>query len=597
MSTTRPATLSGTFATVQQAVRATMARVPDRVAVQVVGSDESWTYDRVRQRADAIAGGLASLGVGHGSTVAMLMGARPEFPIVDLAAQSLGATAFSIYLTSSPEQVAYLLSDAGAEVAIVDPAYGASFFAARDQVASLKTVVALEPVDGVDLTLADLERIDPGFDPSDHIAQIKPDDVVTLIYTSGTTGPAKGVELTNTNILAAVDAWDDHLGLPDEFRIISWLPSAHVAERVAHLYLPTTLGGTAYSLANTKEIAAAMLEARPTFFFSPPRMWEKMKAGIQAKVSSLPDEQRAGAEKAIDAALQRHQLLQDGQPVPEALEEAYAAGEAALFSGLRAGLGLDQCRNAVSGSAPIAGSVLDFFCAIGLPFSEGWGMSETCGNGSLTPIAKPRVGTVGRFMKGNEIAIADDGEILMRGASVMKGYRNKPEMTAETIDVDGWLHSGDLGEIDEVGYLKIVGRKKDIIINSGGKNMSPHIIESTVKNTSPLIGQCLVIGDARVFNTMLIVLDPEYAAAWAAERGITFDDLAELATDQRLVAEVQSTIDRANANLSRVEQIKHFHVVPGEWLPDSDVMTPTMKLKRKEIERKYADEIERMYQP
>lgn len=595
-NTTRHPTLVGTSRTVPEAVRATMSRVPDRGAIGVVGSSEMLTFADVQKRVDAIAGGLASLGVGRGTTVALLIGSSPEFYLVDMAAQSLGATTFSIYLTSSAEQITYLLTDAGAEVVIVDPVYGEKFFAARDQVPGLKHVVSLVPVDGAELSLPDLERIDPTFDPTAHLAQIEPDDVVTLIYTSGTTGPAKGVELSHTNILAAVDAWDDHLGLPEEFRIISWLPSAHVAERVAHLYLPMMLGGSAFTLANPTEINSAMRQVRPHFFFAPPRMWEKMRAAIQAKLSMLPELQREQAEQALAAATRRQELLQSDQRVPDELETTVAQSDATWFQGFRASLGLDECVNAVSASAPIAQAVLEFFCAIGLPFSEGWGMSESGGNGTLTPVGKPRVGTVGRPLKGIEIRIAEDGELLLRGPGIMHGYRNKPEMTSATIDSDSWLHTGDLGEIDDIGYLKIIGRKKEMIISSGGKNMSPHIIESAVKSSSTMIGQCMVVGDARPYNTMLIVLDGEYAAAWAAERGIQSRDVAALVADERVVDEVQSIVDRANTRLSRVEQIKRFHLVPTEWQPDSDELTPTMKLKRKEILAKYADQIERIYQ-
>jgi long-chain acyl-CoA synthetase len=577
------------------AFRATADRVPDRVAIRSSDGGIELTYARLRKRADAIAGGFASLGLTRGDTVALMMGARTEFQLTDLALQQLGVTAFSIYLTSSPDQIQYLLTDAGARMAVVDPAFADNFFSAAGRVPGLEKIVTLEPDGRGDLSLSEVEVLDPSFDPTTTITQIRPDDIATIIYTSGTTGPAKGVELTHANLLACVEAWRSHLSLPDGARLISWLPNAHIAERMAHYYNPFTLGGTVTTLADPKQIAGALASVRPTWFFAPPRLWEKLQAMILAKLAAQPEEARAKAEAAIEAAIMRVRLLQDGAPVPQELEAGVAAADKLLFAPIRAQLGLDEAVATVPAAAAVPLGLLEFFTALGLPFYEGWGMSETAGSGTLCRSGAVRLGTVGRPMPGTELTLAADGEILVRGPVIMRGYRNKPEQTAEAIDSAGWLHTGDLGAHDAHGFLKIIGRKKEIMINSAGKNMAPNAIESTLKGASPLIAQCMVIGESRPYVTALIVLDPEYAAVWAAQQGLESAKLETLATDEQVLAEVRNAVDAANKTLSRVEQVKYFHVVGGDWLPDSAELTPTMKLKREAIEDKYAPEIDNMY--
>jgi long-subunit acyl-CoA synthetase (AMP-forming) len=289
-------------------------------------------------------------------------------------------------------------------------------------------------------------------------------------------------------------------------------------------------------------------------------------------------------------------LEQAGKPIPPDLAERVAQADASVFAMLRAMLGLDEAVSVNVGAAPTPRDVLEFFHALGIRVSELWGMSETTGAGTINPSDRIKLGTVGKPVPGVEIKLAEDGEVLIRGEVVMTGYRNMPEKTAEVLDRDGWLATGDVGEIDADGYLRIVDRKKELIINSAGKNMSPANIESTLKGVSPLIGQACVIGDARPYNTALVVLDPDYAAAWAAQLGLpTSTTLAELARDPRVRAAVHEAVDKANARLSRVEQIKKFHLVAGDWAAGGDELTPTMKLRRKPIAQKYAREIEAMY--
>jgi len=319
-----------------------------------------------------------------------------------------------------------------------------------------------------------------------------------------------------------------------------------------------------------------------------PRIWEKLKAGLESKLASAPEEQAAQAKQAIEAAIKKVRLEQAGEEVPEELAKAVQQADENMFVHLRKALGLDQLEACNVGAAPTPPEVLEFFHAIGVPIAELWGMSETCGYGTTNPPkGKIKIGTVGPPAPGCEVKLAEDGELLVRGPFVMKGYRNQEEKTKETLDDDGWLHTGDVAEIDDDGYVKIVDRKKELIINAAGKNMSPANIESELKSAGPLIGQAAVVGDRRPYNVALIVLDADGAPAWAQKNGIEDGDLATLARDDKLREAVQAEVDKANEQLSRVEQIKKFHIVEGDWEPGGDELTPTMKLKRKPILEKY----------
>jgi long-chain acyl-CoA synthetase len=581
--------------TVAEAFRRTVAAAPDRVAVRTLDDAVSLTWAALAQRVDAVAGGLAELGVRRGDTVALMIGNRPEFHLVDLAVTTLGATPFSIYQTLSPDQIAYVVGDAGARLAIADAALLPNLLAARRDLPRLDLVVVIGEGEAGTIPLGEVEGSNPGFDVEAAWRAVTAEDVLTLIYTSGTTGPPKGVQLVHRNIMTAARALRQLIPVPDGGRVISWLPSAHIAERAAHHYLPLIFGLTITTCPNPKELPTYLSAVRPHWFFAVPRIWEKMKAGLEARLAGLPEEQRERMEAALAASLEKVRLEQAGSPVPAALADQVAQADASLFAMLRSMLGLDEVVSVNVGAAPTPREVLEFFHALGIRVGELWGMSETTGAGTLNPLERMKLGTVGKAIPGVEIKLAADGEILVRGDVVMIGYRNMPEKTAEVLDPDGWLATGDVGEIDADGYLRIVDRKKELIINSAGKNMSPANIESTLKGASPLIGQACVIGDARPYNTALLVLDPEYAAAWGAREGVPATALAELARDARVVTAVQEAVDRANARLSRVEQIKRFHLVAGDWAPGGDELTPTMKLKRKPIAEKYAREIEAMY--
>jgi long-subunit acyl-CoA synthetase (AMP-forming) len=558
-------------ATIAEAFRITAEEHPDRVAVRTKDDEVSLTWSELRDRVDALAGGLAALGVKRGDKVALMLTNRPEFHLADLAVMTLGATPFSIYATYTREQIDYLIEDSGATVALIESAFTERF-------PELEHVLVLE----------DGWPSDEEFDAEPHWRATEPDDEITLIYTSGTTGPPKGVQLVHRNLMTAVQSVEALIQFPDGARVISWLPAAHIAERMAHHYLPIVYGMTITTCANPREVVGYLPAVKPTWFFAVPRIWEKLKAGLEAHAM-----QGENASK-LAAAVRRVELLQGGEEVPAELEAEVAQADRELFAGLRAMLGLDEAVSVNVGAAPTPREVLVFFHAIGIPLAELWGMSETCGAGCCNPPGAIKIGTVGPAGPGVELKLADDGELLMRSGVVMTGYRNAPDKTAEALDADGWLHTGDIAEIDDDGYVRIVDRKKEIIINAAGKNMSPANIESTLKGASPLIGQACVIGDGRPYNTALIVLDADFGPAWAAQQGIE-GDLGVLALDERMRAAVQAGVDAANEKLARVEQIKKFHLVEGDWLPGGDEITPTMKLKRKPIAAKYAGQIEELY--
>jgi long-chain acyl-CoA synthetase len=570
-------------------------RLGHDLAIRDEAREVDLSWNELRESVHRIAGGLAELGVGKGDTVALMLNNRWEFIPCDLAAVSLGAVPFSIYQTSAPEQIQYLLSDAQSKVVITEQAFLDRIQHARKDLPALEHVIVVDGT-GSDQTLDELMKMNPDFDPAESVESIGPDDLLTLIYTSGTTGPPKGVQLTHRNLLFAVATADEMIQLPERGgKVISWLPAAHVAERNAHYYLPVTRGLSVHICADPRRIADYLPKVNPTWFFAVPRIFEKLKSGLEAMLAGLPEEQGKAAQKGLEASLAKVRAEQAGEEVPAEVAEAAAQADEEMFSQLRKQLGLDEALAINAGAAPTPLEVLEFFHAIGIPIGELWGMSETCGLGTINPPDRIKLGTVGPPTPGIEIKLDEDGEVLIKAACVMPGYRNLPEKNEETFTDDGWLRTGDIGQLDEDGYLMIVDRKKELIINAAGKNMSPANIESHLKTASPLIGQACAIGNGRPYNVALIVLDPDFAPVWASQNGLDGKAVADLAGEEKTRDLIQAAVDQANAKLSRVEQIKKFTILPDQWEPGADELTPTMKLKRKPIDEKYAEEIEALY--
>jgi long-subunit acyl-CoA synthetase (AMP-forming) len=568
--TERPAGLDAR--TLAEAFQLTAAAHPDRVALRLKGDEFSITWADYADKVRRLAAGLAGLGLGRGQSMGIMLVNRPEFHWFDAAAMHLGATPFSIYNTYAADQIQFQIRDAEARIVVTEKA----FLDRVQELEGVEHVIVVDDEDGLDVEAQAPE----GFDFEAAWRAIEPDDVLTLIYTSGTTGPPKGVQLTHSNLLSAVRGFDEVIAFPDDGRVISWLPMAHIAERNCSQYLPMVLGFTTTDCPDARQVVAYLPEVHPTWFFAVPRIWEKLKAAIEAGIEAEQDEERKRVSKwALDVGLRKVRLEQAGEPVPDDLAAEHAKADELVLSKMRGLLGLDEVESVNVGAAPTPREVIEFFHAIGVPLAELWGMSETTGYGTCNPPDKIKIGTVGPVSPGVEIKLAEDGEVLIRGAFVTSGYRNQPEQTAEAIDTEGWLHTGDVGEFDDDGYLKIVDRKKELIINAGGKNMSPANIEAKVKASSPLIGQVIAIGDMRPYNVALITLDPDVAPAFTGD----------------VAAEVERGVAAANEQLARVEQIKRYTVLDTDWQPGGDELTPTMKLKRKPIHEKYAEEIEALY--
>jgi long-subunit acyl-CoA synthetase (AMP-forming) len=494
---------------------------------------------------------LAGLGVGAGDTVALLLRNRPEFNLVDTAAIHLGAVPWSIYATSSAEQIRFVLAGAGSRVVVCERDFLARVKESLDGT-SVEHVVVVDELDTLPAAPA-------GFDFAASWQAVRADWPLTIIWTSGTTGEPKPVELTHAAMCSMLRAYTTVTGLGRGGRGTSYLPAAHIADRWTAHYWWMMLGFEVTCVADGSKIMQVLPGIRPTVWGSVPRVFEKLRAALEAQ----------------------------GVTDPAALSAEETAA-------IRERLGLGEVRFLIVGAAPLPAETLQYFSDLGLPLSEVWGMSETCGLLTSNPPHDRRFGTVGPALPGVELRIAADGEVLARGPQVMRGYRNNPGLTAETL-ADGWLHTGDIGSLDADGYLTIVDRKKEIIINAAGKNMSPVAIENALKTAGTLIGQACVVGDRRPYNVALLVVDPEAASAWAAAHGRAREAYALTVADPSLREAVAQEVSVANARLSHVEQVRRWQLMDAEWLPDGDEMTATMKLKRRPIREKHAATIERLY--
>jgi long-chain acyl-CoA synthetase len=573
--------------TLCEAFQRTASADPDRVALRTPGGAVEITWREYAERVRRIAEGLAALGVRRGDTVALMMTNRPEFHLCDTAVIHLGATPFSVYNTSPANQITHLFENADNRVVICEAAFLDRVTAAGGKV---EHVVCIDRDESGTIALRELEqKRDDTFDFDAAWRAVEPEVVLTLIYTSGTTGPPKGVETTHANMLAEIQATTTVLPVDRTDRVVSYLPSAHVADRWHAHYQQMVLGTQITCLADLSQLIPSLSDIRPTIWAAVPRVWEKFKTALEARIGAEPDaERRQRLQRAIATGLRKVRAEQaaingTGSGPDDELLAEYEEADAGILSAIRGQIGLDEVRWSISGAAPIPVDVLEFFSAIGLPICEVWGMSELSCLASVNPPGRNKLGTVGPALPGVELRLADDGEMWCRGPLVMRGYRNEPEKTAEVIDAEGWLQTGDIAEFDDDGYVRIVDRKKELIINAAGKNMSPTAIESELKSSSSLIGQAVAIGDRRPYNVALLVLDPDVAAGFA-------DNAA-------CAAEVDRAIAAANARLSRVEQVKRYAIVDGDWPPGGDELTPTMKLRRTPIAQKYAAEIEALYAP
>ena len=583
--------------TMCEAFQRTASVDPDAVALRALGGAVSITWREYAARVETIAAGLAGLGVNPGDTVAIMLTNRPQFHLVDTAVLHLGATPFSVYNTNAAETINYLFENAENRVVVTEEQFVPRLIDAQAIGSKIEHIVCLDGAPHGTISLADVEAAPlEGFDFEASWQAVRPDDLATIVYTSGTTGMPKGVEITHDGLLctlASLRAAEFTARHGD--RVLSYLPDAHIANRAVAHYPNLLSGAEVTTVANPRDVVAALVEVRPQVFLGVPQTWYKVKTGIETALAAEPDQaKRDAAAWALDVSARKVRAEQAGESVSADLMAEHAEADRLVLAPLRERLGLDQVWLAVSGAAPFSPEAHEFLLALGIPVRECWGMTESLA-ATAAPAAAIRIGTVGTVLPGVEFAVAEDGELLLRGPMLMRGYRKDPEKTAEAIDAEGWLHTGDIGTIDADGFVRIVDRKKDLIINSSGKNMSPANIENTVRDACPLAGVVVAIADQRPFVSMLIVLDPEAAAACAAQHGSADLSPAALAGNAELLAAVQAGIDKANAKLSKVEHVRAFTVLPEYWMPGSDVLTPTMKVRRKPVAEIYASVIDAMY--
>jgi long-chain acyl-CoA synthetase len=584
----------------------TCSDFPNQDALRWKDASGAWhalTWAQYRQEVRKLTAGLKAIGFRPGEFGVIMSRNRPEHLIADLGVLHARGVPVSLYNTLAPEQVRYIAEHCDAVVAFVENAsFLAKFEEIRGELPKLRTVVVMDP-DGVELGgwVTSWEAVVARGQDEDHRhpdafedwRRVTPDDLATLVYTSGTTGPPKGVMEAHSNVCWMAESIIRYLDQPGQ-RFISYLPFAHVFERYVGHWQAIRQRSIISFCPDPTQLFAYAVEVKPTALIGVPRVWEKLEAALSAGIQADPEEQRRNAVlQAIEVGRKLVKFEQARQqPPPELLEAAERARP--VWMAIRSKVGLEKLEWGITGAAPINPDVIEFFQALGIKLWEGWGMTECTVGATYNPLDGIKNGTVGIADPGIELKVADDGEILLRGGNIMRGYYKDPEKTAETIDSEGWLHTGDVGEIDSEGYLRIVDRKKELIITSGGKNISPANLEALLKQ-HPLIGQACVIGDRRPYVSALIILDQEVAPVWARKAGIEFTSTAELARHPAIRAELQKAVDECNRHVSNVESVRRFTVLPVEWTPESEEVTPTLKLKRRVVSEKYEREIDEMY--
>ena len=568
----------------------------DRPALHSSDGAVNLTYRQYRDAVIDLAGALHERGVRRGDVVAIMFENRPEFHLVDTAAMHLGATTCSIYNTSPVHDIEYVLTNSAAKLAICEEKFAADLVkAAPVGCEILCTTTGVDGTTGLD----ELRRPSRNeFDFEATWRAVQHDDVLTLIYTSGTTGTPKGVELTHGAMLAEVALASEVLDFRAGDTVPSALPMAHAAQRWGTLYSAIAFGLDVTCVDDVTKLLPTLQTLRPQIWGTVPRILEKINQSLQLKVDSEPDAQKKAALTwALKVATQvvAYRKEHPDAALPEELATDYASADRTVLSTIRQSLGLDRLRWLVVGAAPTPPHVVDFMTAIGLNLVEVWGMSELGAVATINAAGPTKSGTVGKPLREVDIRLAPDGEVQVRGPIVMRGYRNDPDKTAEAVDSDGWLHTGDIGTIDDDGFLAIIDRKKELIVNAAGKNISPLRIESAVKAACPLIGSVVAIGDGRPFLTALIVLDPEIAPAFTHNAGAETAAISDLAEDGAIQQAIEEAVAAANERVARVEQIKRYKILPDVWEPGGNELTPTLKLRRKRIAERYAPDIEALY--
>jgi long-chain acyl-CoA synthetase len=574
--------------------------------------DGAWhdvTYAQLADVVQEIGLGLIDLGVQHGDRFCILANTRPEWSYVDMAATSAGAVVVPIYPTNSPEECLWVISDSEASTIVCEnDEQLAKIAAVHDRLPHLRTIIVMDSVTGEPTTngsspgphaLATITLEEVRRRGSTHSAEelearraaVNPADPLTFIYTSGTTGPPKGCVLTHGNYRAIVDMICTAGEINRDEVTYLYLPLAHSFALLIQL-AAFDLGSTlVYFGGDTKQIVPELMEAKPTYLPSVPRIFEKAYTLAYGAIEAQSPEERERSQAMIELGMKVRNMMSRDEPVPEELAKPFQEAEEALFKNVRALFG-GRIRHATSGAAPIAREILEFFWACGVPVLEGYGMTETATAATISTVENHRFGTVGRALPGEELKIAEDGEILIKGPNIFQGYHNQASTSFGAVK-DGWLHTGDLGSIDEDGYLSITGRKKDIIITAGGKNLTPANIENDLKQ-SRWISQAVMHGDQRPYPVVLIALDEEEIPTYAREHGLP-EDIPSLASDPAIHTLIQGEIDRVNAKYAQVEQVKKFVIIDHDLSQATGELTPTLKVKRNVVNTRYAELFDSLY--
>ncbi|RFU42923.1 long-chain fatty acid--CoA ligase [Actinomadura logoneensis] len=575
---------------------------------RVDGTWRTRTWAQVGTAALEAAAGFAELGLAPGEVVALMMPNRSEHVLADLGAVHAGGVPTTVYATLAAEQIAFIAADCGARYAVLDGREQLErWLPVLDRLPELRRVIVVDaaacPAGDRFLTwdaFVELGRARLAADPAGVEARwraVLPSDTLTLLYTSGTTGRPKGVLITHAMVEAETAMVDAVSVVPPHNASISYLPFAHIADRVLSYYLPIRRAAHVHFCPDPAQLTAVLREVRPHSFFGVPRVWEKIMAGVQAVLAGERDE---GRRRAVEAALEAgraHVTAQEYGNRPTAdTEAAFARADAAVLAPMRAMLGLDRVRQASSAAAPLPAEVARFFAGLGMKIFDAYGMTETTGAITANLDDCFKLGTVGRPFPDVDLRLDGDGEILVRAASVTPGYLGRPDATAEAFTPDGYLRTGDIGVLDGDGFLRIVDRKKEIIITAGGENVAPSLVENHLKE-HPLVGQALAFGDGRPYLVALITLDGEVAPVWAAAHGIDATGTAALAEHPLVLEEVAAAVADANARLARVQQVKRWRLLPAEWTAESEELTPTLKLRRRVVHAKYADALASLYAP
>ncbi|MBU6190042.1 MAG: long-chain fatty acid--CoA ligase [Betaproteobacteria bacterium] len=567
----------------------------------------TWTWAMYWEQVRATAHALAARGLRRGAVVSVLAENRPEWLFVDLGAQALGVITNGIYPTSSPEQIAYFLNDSGTELLVVEnQEQFDKAWSIRNQCPALRTLVVidlrglraldLEGVIGWETFLGEgRQKIDADASAFEREVEAgSEDDIAFLVYTSGTTGPPKGAMISQRNLMFQLEAAPQYLEVGPGDRGLSFLPLCHIAERLNTVGNPLAMGHVMHFPEHAGTVFNDLREVSPHLVFGPPRFWEKMHSQVRLALDDAPGWIRSLADRGVAASLRRVDARLREQPLSAWSRGGEAVRAALLWPNLLSFMGLKDLRTAITGAAPVPPDLLRWYMAIGVVLREAYGLTETCGFCTANPRGAVRLGYAGLRARGTEVKIGANDEVLVRGPNVFAGYWGRAEQTREAIDAEGWLHTGDCGEMDADGYLRIRDRIKDILITSGGKNINPSEIENRLK-FNPYIADAVVIGEARPYLTCLVMIDADNVARYAQDRQIPFTDFASLTRTAEVVELVARQIEEVNTGLARVETIKQFRILSQLLSPEDEELTPTMKLKRKVLARKYADLIEAMY--